>query len=223
MSPQSVSAPLRAQPRTCDSSPSAAGVRSPVVSWTAAGLAAGCILASSASFAPVALATAGFFLLAVASDVRRLRIPNRLCGPALLAALIGQAWLSGAAGLAAALAGAGLALLVLVPAWLVGVLGAGDVKAAAVLGALQGVTLLATALLWSALLGGVLGLALVIASGELRSLATRWLRNATLSLVLRRVVWCPPEPGSAAARVIPFAAVLALGTSAALAWGAPWA
>ncbi len=224
MGPHPASAPSVAQPATCDVAPATAAPRSPAVSWIAAGLAAGCVLAAGASLEPRVVATALFFALGVESDVRRLRLPNWLTGGALALALAAHGFTGGLAGFGHALAAAAVALVLLLPSWRLGFLGAGDVKAAAALGAVWGsAAWLLTALVWSALIGGVLGLALLAVGGELGALLSRWQRSFVASLLARRWVWMPPAPGSLAARVIPFGAVLALGASATLAWGAPWA
>lgn len=216
-------APSAAQPATCTVSAMPAMTRSPAVSLAAAGLAAGCVLVASGAPGLPVLAAALFLFLVVENDVRRLRIPNWLTLPTLVLALAAQLATGGLTGLGEGALGAlaGLGLLVLPYAG--GFLGAGDVKAAMALGALWGGGALVTVLIWSGLVGGLLGIPLLVASGGLGDLVSRWKRGLIASLVIRRFVWIPPAPGSVAARVLPFGAVLALGAAATLAWGAPWA
>ena len=191
-------------------------------SLAAAGLVAGGVLAGgSGGPLPATAWAAAFLFLVVLSDVRRLRIPNWLTFPALLAAVLHQAVLG--AGPGVALAGAGCALLILLPAWLGGFMGAGDVKAAMPLGALWGAPVLITVLIWSALLAGAFGLVKLAAAGALGDLASRWRASLVTTLLTRRPTWIPPAPDSAAAQVVPFGCVLGAGAVATLFWGAAWA
>ncbi|NNL67576.1 MAG: prepilin peptidase [Myxococcales bacterium] len=170
---------------------------------------------------PATLWAAAFLFFAIESDLRRLRIPNWLTFPALLTALLYQAVLG--TGLDTALLGAGLALALLLPAWLLGFLGAGDVKATMPLGALWGPEALLTLLVWSSLIGGVIGLVQLARAGALGELAARWRDSLRTSFLVQRPTFFRPEPGSAAAQVLPFAFVLGLGTIATLSLGAAWA
>jgi len=110
-------------------------------------------LAAGASFGTL-------LLLAAAWDVRVRRIPNGLVA---CAALLGVAFAmtrSGVgAGLASALAGVALGLLIWLPCWLLEMVGAGDVKLFAAGAAWLGPELALRASLYAALAGGVLALA----------------------------------------------------------------
>ena len=87
-------------------------------------------------------------------DLRYQRIPNKLCLFALLLALLLQGFSGQWQGLAQALLGAGLALLLLLPLYRLGWLAAGDVKLMLAVGALSGPTLL----LWSVAYGIIFGI-----------------------------------------------------------------
>lgn len=86
-------------------------------------------------------------------DLRYQRIPNKLCLFALVLALLLQSINSQWQGLAQALLGAGLAVVLLLPAYAFRWLGAGDVKLMIAVGALSGPQLL----LWSVLYGIIFG------------------------------------------------------------------
>lgn len=102
-----------------------------------------------------------FAALALLSDIRNRRLPNRLTVAGLAAALLLRAF----AGPAAVLdgLGAGLAALAIsLPLFAVGGIGGGDAKLLAALGAFAGLQQLWPALLTAGVLGGVLALALTI-------------------------------------------------------------
>jgi prepilin peptidase CpaA len=86
-------------------------------------------------------------------DLRYQRIPNKLCLVGLLAALVLQGYTSQWQGLGQVLLGAGLALLLLLPAFYFRCLGAGDVKLMIAVGALSGPVLL----FWSVVYGIIFG------------------------------------------------------------------
>ena len=194
----------------------------PAISVAIAGGVAGCLLASGIEgpLPTLALAAALLFFV-VESDLRERRIPNWITLPALLAAL---AWhgLAGE-GLLFALGGALLGLGLLLPPYALGLLGAGDVKAVMALGALWGTATTAVLLVWCGLVGGVFGAVVLALNGGGVSMARRWWHSLGASFAFRRAVYFPPEPGSVAARGLPFGLVLGLGALATCRWGALWA
>jgi len=165
---------------------------------------------------------AAFLFLAVESDVRRLRIPNWLTFGGLAAALGLAALQGGGAGLLAALAGAGVALVVLFVPFAMRWLGAGDVKAMMVLGALWGHEPLLPTLFWIVLAGGALAIALVAFRGELLDLCTRWWRSFWITCSTRKITYFGPAPGSVAGGGLPFAVAIGIGASTYQLLGAPW-
>jgi len=115
-------------------------------------------------------------ILAARSDVATRRIPNRLTFPALLLGLAAHLAVGGVAGLWSAIAGAGIAMLLLVPGWLAKWMGAGDVKLMAAMGAWLAFPQAVMAVLASLVAGGVL--AIVVA-----------LRHRKFFEMLRNAAW----------------------------------
>src|SRR5262249_17247066 len=128
----------------------------------------------------------------------------------------------GPIGLGYALAGSGLALIVLFVPFVVRWLGAGDVKAMMVLGALWGHELVLPTLFWIFLAGGAIALGLLAARGELRDLCVRWARSAWITLSSGRLTFFVPPPGSAAGGGLPFAVAIGIGASIYQVWGFQW-
>jgi prepilin peptidase CpaA len=95
-------------------------------------------------------------------DLRSRRIPNWLTVPGLLLGIALRAATGGWIGLKAALLGAGLGLLLLLPFVLLKALGAGDWKLAGALGAFVGPGLLTDLLLASIFVAGLMALGLII-------------------------------------------------------------
>ena len=109
---------------------------------------------------------AAVLLVAVATDLRAMRIPNWLTFPAMLAGVVCNAALGAHAGglsgawdgLLFSLSGFGLGLgLMLIP-FLLRVMGAGDVKLLAAAGAFLGAETVFRAFIWTSLAGGVYAL-----------------------------------------------------------------
>ena len=95
--------------------------------------------------------------IALASDVRERRIPNRLVVTGLLLGLTGHSWLTGVGGFVFAGTGALVGLLCLLPFYISGGLAAGDVKLMAMCGAFLGPLQAVLASVASLLVGGVIG------------------------------------------------------------------
>ena len=165
---------------------------------------------------------AAFLLLAVHQDVRSMRIPNWLTFPALLGAIGLGAAHGGLGGAGGALLGAAAALGVGFVPFALRWLGAGDVKAAMVLGALWGAQTFLGVFWWMLVVGGLLAVAFVAAQGGLLDLLSRWFGSARATLLTRRLTYFHPAAGSAAARGLPFAVAMSLGSGAFQIWGTPW-
>jgi prepilin peptidase CpaA len=97
-------------------------------------------------------------VLAAGTDLRTGRIPNKLTGAGLAAALVLLAP-SGPAALLGGIAGAALAFALTFPLFAVRAMGGGDVKLLTVAGAFLGTGRVVPALLVTAVAGGVLALA----------------------------------------------------------------
>ena len=95
--------------------------------------------------------------IALLSDVRERRIPNRLVVTGLLLGLAGHSWLTGVGGFVFAGTGAVVGLLCLLPLYISGGLAAGDVKLMAMCGAFLGPLQAVLASVASLVVGGVIG------------------------------------------------------------------
>ena len=162
--------------------------------------------------------------LAVASDLRASRIPNRLVLWGLLLAtllhagalLAGQKPLAGTA-YWACFGGALVGGAALMPLYLLRACGAGDVKLMAMVGAFVGAGVVLSAALYTLLAGGVLSLAVMALRGvtsqtlaNVRFLLTDWGQRATTGQGLRMA------PLATTAARLPYAVAIAAGTLAAL-------
>jgi prepilin peptidase CpaA len=106
-------------------------------------------------------------------DMRTRRIPNALTLPAIAVALALQARQGGCAGLVMSLAGAGLAMSVLVTPFALGGIGGGDVKMMGAVGALLGPRLALASLATGMVLGGAVMLVHLARRGRLREKLAR--------------------------------------------------
>lgn len=187
---------------------------------TGAALAGAALFATGSFHSFAEIGAAGLLMAAVAEDVRTRRIPNRLTGFGIAAALVHALWTAGPAGLASAVAGALLGLAVLWVPFALRLVGAGDVKAVMAVGAFFGPAELEGLLAASLLVGAGFALLTLVFEGGLRELAVRW--HASLaSLRSGRPTYFGPAAGSTAASGLPFGVALALGV-AAHTGGATW-
>jgi prepilin peptidase CpaA len=111
-------------------------------------------------------ALVGVLSLAVYTDLRERRIPNRVTVPGLLLALALAPFVEGGFPVGA-LAGAGVALAVTFPLVALGGIGAGDAKLLTAVGAFVGPGGLLSVLVYGGLAGGVLAFANAIRRGAL--------------------------------------------------------
>jgi len=156
--------------------------------------------------------------VAVVVDVRDGRIPNWVTVPGLVAGLLIGAFLEGGVPLAA-LAGAGVALLVSFPLVVLGGLGAGDAKLLTAVGAFVGAGGLLPVLVYGALAGGVLTVgslvrrrALLPALVNTKNLLIYWV---SLGKAGQRI-----DLASPGAQTVPYGVAIAAG--ALLAWFLPF-
>jgi len=163
-------------------------------------------------------------IVAAATDFWKFKVYNALTLPLLAGGLVYGAWDGGWSGLASSGVGALVGFGLLVGFHAMGGVGAGDVKLLAAAGAWLG----ATATLYVAAAGaiacGVYALGLTLATGSLGAtvlaLADAWQRLASLNFKPGSAVRVEDEvrrPGRRR-RLIPFAAMLAVGLAATLAW-----
>ena len=102
------------------------------------------------------------FLIALYFDLKYQRIPNWLCTVTLLSGFIVQFYFSGGSGLLSALSGAGLAFILLFPAFYFRLLGAGDVKLMVAIGAYLDIKLLIWSILYAIIAGAITSIVLAL-------------------------------------------------------------
>ena len=188
---------------------------------TAAVVAASVLAAAFWMRLPLFAGAAAYLFLAVAYDVRTTRIPNWLNLVALVGATVGAGVLGGVSGLSGAGVGVGLGLAIGFPLFALG-LGAGDAKGLMVLGAFFGGSELIGVIAWMLLVGGFVAVLAVTARREWPDLFQRWGCCLTVLVTTRKFVRIQPHPDSVAARGLPFAIPMGLGTAMQLIWGGPW-
>ncbi len=105
-------------------------------------------------------------VIAVAWDLRSLRIPNAITAPAALAGIGYHVTTAGLPGLKSSVLGLLMGLAILLIPFLLGGLGGGDVKLLAALGAWLGPRGILFAALYGGLAGGLLALGVMVATGE---------------------------------------------------------
>lgn len=160
-----------------------------------------------------------FLSAAVAVDLRCRRVPNLMTGSAMLVGTSLSALLAGPGGLASALGGGLLALMILTPPFALGGVGGGDVKMMGAVGTFVGPKLVLYSLCVGLILGGVLAAVTLFRHGRLRQTLSNVIVRisgavATRSLDPLRVATDDPE-----AVTMPYSVPLALGTIAAVGYG----
>jgi len=157
----------------------------------------------------------GLFLASVVDLLSR-RVPNLLVLSLLLLGLGSQVWAGGWAGGFAALSGATVGLLLLLPLYGLGGLGAGDVKLMAAAGSYMDASTAAIAVLLSINVATVIGLGILLVKGGLLAYLQRYLSMAKTSLTTGQFMYLPPAAGEAAGLKFPCAIAIAIGSSGAL-------
>lgn len=98
-----------------------------------------------------------FLTAALLTDIRRMRIPNWITLPALLAGLSLHLIIEGWNGLLLSLGGGGAGFLLLLIMYFIGAVGAGDVKLFAGIGAWTGALFTLQVIVYSVVLGAAIG------------------------------------------------------------------
>jgi prepilin peptidase CpaA len=173
---------------------------------------------------PVPIAgSVGLFVVACwVVDVGARRIPNLLCGPAILVGLLLNWLLLGWPGLLSGLAGAAVAVVILLAPFALGGIGGGDVKMMAAVGALLGPRLTVASLIVGMIIGGVIVVFHLARLGRLRETLRRTLAMVTSALYLRSATPLKVSAASPNAIALPYSIPLGLGTLAVLALGLHW-
>jgi prepilin peptidase CpaA len=154
--------------------------------------------------------------LACVFDLRARRIPNLLTFGGAGIAVLSAGASHGVPGLAQALGGWAVGLVVFLPLFILGGLGAGDVKLMACIGAWLGPPQVLWTALYAALAGGVAAVAVALATGYLRTAVD----NVYMLLVHFRVAGIRPHPEITLERGkgprLPYALPIAAGMAAAM-------
>lgn len=162
------------------------------------------------------LCAALFVAAATYTDLRSMRIPNKLTVPAAIAGTALNGALFGLEGLRAAIIGLAGGFLLTLILHAVGALGAGDVKAFASLGAMLGAAGAAELLVYSLCYGAAAGVVMLGLRGKLRVMAGN-VMYALIGLIIfrkwRHVRFSPSE----SALVFPFM-IAVLPAFVTLAW-----
>lgn len=173
-------------------------------------------LANSVSW-PVELSVLLLVTLAMLSDLRARKIPNRLLAVALVVALLEQCWQHGVMdGGLAWLGGCLVGMVLLVPGYLLRMMGAGDVKLLGTVGAFFGVLGAVQIGLVSCVFGGLYGLMMMIRQRQVRAglVNSKWMLFSAAQIFgssLKRSESAPATIGR-----IPYAVAIALGTACVL-------
>jgi prepilin peptidase CpaA len=163
-------------------------------------------------------------LITTVTDLWRFKIYNVLTLPLLLSGLAYHFFVGGTGGLAASLLGAVFGFAVLLLFYVMGGMGAGDVKLMAAVGAWLGLPLIFYVFIASSLAAGLYSVILLVASHSVNETWTNfqilWLRLLILGRHLgtgQRIEAAVKQPDRRL-RVVPFAAMLMVGTVALLIW-----
>ena len=141
-------------------------------------------------------------------DLRYQRIPNRLCLIALVLGIIMNTLFNAWLGLGDSLSGAGLALLMLLPAYTFRLLGAGDVKIMVAIGAISGPLIIAWSIAYAIIFGAFTSILIAIKSVGFKGVkltVSRYFRCFYLREYFK------PESGDMGAVKVPYAPALMLG------------
>ncbi len=154
----------------------------------------------------------GLLGVAVASDVRRHRIPNLLILVGLALGLAGQAYADGLGGLGNGLLGVLLGFALFLPFYALGGMAAGDVKLMAMVGSFLGPATVFWAAAFTLMAGSVLGILVLLRNKELGRFLQRYWAMAGLRSYIQAA------PDDAARQRFPYALAILLGTLLSLFW-----
>jgi len=163
-------------------------------------------------------------LIAAVTDVWKFKVYNALTVPLLLGGLIYHATTAGWAGLANSTLGLLFGFSILLIFYAMGGMGAGDVKLMAAIGAWLGMPLTFYVFIASGLAGGVYAIALLVLRNGLQDAAIHmhilWLRLTAFSRHLGSDARVESEVrrDDRRRRLIPFAAMVAVGVIATFVW-----
>lgn len=154
----------------------------------------------------------GLLGVAVASDLRRHRIPNFLVVLGLALGLAGQAYSGGFSGLGDGALGLLIGFSIFLPLYALGGMAAGDVKLMAMVGSFMTPFDAHWAALFSLIAGGLCGFLIVLVRGQLVMTFSRYW------LMLRARAYFAPAADEVAGKPFPYSVAILLGTLASLYW-----
>jgi prepilin peptidase CpaA len=163
-------------------------------------------------------------LIAAATDIWKFKVYNALTLPVMLGGLAYHAFIDGWAGLGGSAVGLAFGFAILLLFYTMGGMGAGDVKLMAAVGSWLGMPLTFYVFIASALAGGVYAVALLALAGGFQELMMNlhiaWFRAKAFS---RRLgsddrVEAEVKRDDRRKRLIPFAAMVAVGVVATYVW-----
>lgn len=158
-----------------------------------------------------------FLGVAIATDLRTRRIPNVVTGPAILAGLGLNAWISGWDGLTASVLGCLAATAILICPFALGGVGGGDVKMMAAVGALLGPRLAFYSLVLGLVLGGVVAVVQLARRARLHEKLAAMYRMAVNAVLARSMEPLRLSSSDPNAVVLPYSLPLGVGTAAVIA------
>ena len=150
----------------------------------------------------------GLLGIAVASDLRRHRIPNFLVVLGLVLGLAGQAYSNGLTGLGDGALGLLIGFGIFLPLYALGGMAAGDVKLMAMVGSFLTPHFAMWTAFFSLIAGGLCGLLLVLARGQVQQTLGRYW------LMLRARAYVAPAADEVAGKPFPYSIAILLGTLA---------
>lgn len=128
-----------------------------------------------------------FVAAAFVTDIKAMKIPNKLTIPAMLSGLLFQGIYGGWAGLLFSLKGLGIAFGILLVMHWIGAVGAGDVKLFGGIGAWMGTLFSVQSIVYSVLFAGVIGILIVLWRRETFSRLKNVVRGITGTVIFRDV------------------------------------
>jgi len=167
-----------------------------------------------------------FAIIAAYIDGKELRVPNKLTLPMIVAGWIwssifygmnGDGWYIG---LMWSLAGTGVGLATLLPAYAIGGMGAGDVKMMAAIGAWVHCSITVYAFCVSTIVGAILAIIMVIAAGEGRKHYNQFfmILNEFTTIGDPEALAKIATERKSSMRLLPYGIPLAIGTICYFAW-----
>jgi len=148
----------------------------------------------------------GLLGVAVASDLRRHRIPNFLVVLGLVLGLASQAYSGGVGGLGDGALGLLVGFGVFLPLYALGGMAAGDVKLMAMVGSFLTPNTALWAAFFSLIAGGLCGFLIVLARGQLLQTLSRY------GLMFKARAYLAPAADEVAGKPFPFSIAILLGT-----------